>query len=335
MDKVIKYFKGKVKSVDSVKKTATVVISDETKDRYDERVLVSSFKSMKKSFMKHPVLLSSHMYHGLQNQIGKFLKLSIDEDAKEVVGEIEYFVGLGNPEADWAWVLAEKGIAAFSIGFIPKIWKSYSEEERNKNGGVWRDYEEIELLETSQVLIPANPSALQKGFGDNEADNLFLKELQDILQSEDNIREDGITWEEKKEVEEKEIPKEEGTMLAAIKEMKDMISSRLDAIDKEIAELKGLVETYEHEFDMFQESFEAFTLKMIPKEVVPETTVEQTVTVPETEKEIEIPEEVMGEEKLAELKSVLFGAQISEEDQIMSIFKEMNEEIKKSLSVQS
>ncbi len=171
MEKTVKFFRGKVRSVDPTKFTAAVVISDESKDRYDERVLVSSFTKTKKEFMKHPVLLSSHAYRGLMNQIGMFEKLTIDSVAKEVVGKVKWFVGEGNPEADWGFKLVEKGIAAFSIGFIPKTWKDYSDDERVKNGGVRRDYEDIELLETSQVLVPANPAALQKSFDDDEHEN--------------------------------------------------------------------------------------------------------------------------------------------------------------------
>ena len=175
-EKVTKYFLGKVRSVDPKTFTAEVVISDETKDRYDERVLVSSFTKTKKEFMKHPVLLSSHAYRGLMNQLGVFESIKIDNEAKEVIAKPKWFVNEGNPEADWGWKLAEKGVAAFSIGFIPKKAITYDEEARAKNGGIWRDFEEIELLEVSQVLIPANPSALQKSFGDTK-DDLFLSEL--------------------------------------------------------------------------------------------------------------------------------------------------------------
>jgi hypothetical protein len=202
MDKVTKYFIGKVRSVDSKNFTAEVVISDETKDRYDERVLVQSFKKTKKEFMKHPVLLSSHAYRGLMNQIGMFESLKIDDTAKEVVAKAKWFVGEGNPEADWGWKLAEHGIAAFSIGFIPKKTIRYDEETREKNGGIWCDYEEIELLETSQVLIPANPSALQKSFGDVDKDDLFLMKLSekiyDTFKNLDAEDDKGVVWEEKK-----------------------------------------------------------------------------------------------------------------------------------------
>jgi hypothetical protein len=173
-EKIIKYFRAQVKSVDKEKHTAEVVISDETLDRYKERVMVQSFNGTIKDFMKHPVLLSSHAYRGLLNQIGIFEEVHVDEESKQVVATPKWFAGEGNPEADWGWKLAEKGLAAFSIGFIPKKYKSYDEEERESAGGSCRDYTEIELLEASQVLVPANPAALQKDF--DEAKDPFLRD---------------------------------------------------------------------------------------------------------------------------------------------------------------
>jgi len=181
-NKKIKYFKAKVRSIDPTKYTAEVVISSEVLDRHGERVLASSFKKTIKSFMEHPVLLSSHAYRGLMNQIGEFEKIKIE--GNEVVARPKWYVGEGNPEADWGWKLAEKGIAAFSIGFIPVSYVEHNDEESKKHDGSRCDYTEIELLETSQVLIPANPSALQRSFDSGvvskemeEEIQLFLKEL--------------------------------------------------------------------------------------------------------------------------------------------------------------
>lgn len=201
-EKGIKYFKAKVKSFDEKTHTATVVISDETKDRYDERVLVNSFTDTIPKFMEHAVLLSSHAYRGLMNQIGQFLNIAIDQVSKEVVATAEWFVGKGNPEADWGWFLATKGIAAFSIGFIPKVWKDYSEDERSANGGIWTDYEKIELLETSQVLVPANPSALQKHFGTQGYDeDPFIRDIMLLVKEKVMSKDvsDGIDWDNEEE----------------------------------------------------------------------------------------------------------------------------------------
>jgi len=217
-----KYFIGKVRSVDPKTFTAEVVISDETKDRYDERVKVDAFKKTKKDFMKHPVLLSSHAYRGLMNQLGMFTNIKIDEEKREVIATPKWFVGEGNAEADWGWKLAEHGIAAFSIGFIPKKTVNYDEETRAKNGGIWCDYEDIELLEVSQVLIPANPSALQKSFGKIEDNDLFMKELSEKIFSvfKDSEEKDHVQWEEKEEKEKAGLSEEEQKNLDKIENKK-------------------------------------------------------------------------------------------------------------------
>ena len=188
-DMVVKFFRGKVKSIDEATHSAEVVISSEVKDRYRERVLLSAFnKKTIKEYMEHNVLLSSHAYRGLMNQIGEIQKISPDEETREVIAKPAWFVGLGNPESDWGWVLAQKGIAAFSIGFRPKTTKEYSADETAKNGGIYCDYEDIELLEVSQVLVPANPSALQKSF-DSETDPIAKDYYEEILKLSSELRE--------------------------------------------------------------------------------------------------------------------------------------------------
>jgi hypothetical protein len=179
MSKITKFFRGKVRSIDPVKFTAEVVITDETVDRYKEIVRVDAMKKAKGAFMEHPILLSSHNYRGLTNQIGHFEKLKVDQEKKEVLAYPKYYVGEGNPEADWGWKLVEKGIAAFSIGFISKKFKEFTDEERKENGNAYGAYEEIELLEVSQVLIPANPSALQKSFDSatEQGEKDFIQEI--------------------------------------------------------------------------------------------------------------------------------------------------------------
>jgi len=69
--------------------------------------------------------------------------------------------------------LAEKGIAAYSVGFIPikaetLDWDKYEEAKKKGKKVARRIYKEVELLETSQVIIPANPSALQRSIDDGD-----------------------------------------------------------------------------------------------------------------------------------------------------------------------
>lgn len=343
MEKVTKYFHSSVRSVDKEKKQVTVVISDETKDRYDERILVSSFSKTIKPFMEHPVLLSSHSYRGLTNQIGRFLNIKIDKDKKEVVGEVEWFTDLGNPEADWGWKLAEKGVAAFSIGFIPKKSITYDEEARAKNGGIWRDFEEIELLEVSQVLIPANPSALQKSFGDTK-DDLFLSELSaKILEVfKDNKPEEileEVKWEEPDITDKATDPPPEKKVDDEIVEEKkhvDMnVTVNCDELKKVLEDFVGEFKEIKDTITEFKEFIASLKKEVKPEEIKaePEPAPEVKVDPPET-KEIE---DTLGEEKMAELRSSLFGDDKISGSNMKDLevaFTKMTEEMKGLFSTQ-
>lgn len=169
-----KTFVGHIKAttVDSEKHTVEVVMSDETLDRYDEVVCVDGWDL--RDYRKHPVLLSSHSYHGLLSQIGKALWIKVIDG--ELVAKLQYFVGEGNPEADWAWKLIEKGIAAYSVGFSVDEWTRPGDDEYPELLDKWQAaktgrkkkaprvfFTKQSLLENSQVLVPANPSGLMKG----------------------------------------------------------------------------------------------------------------------------------------------------------------------------
>lgn len=170
MSKLIrKIFPSAVRSVDTERKIVETVMSDETLDRYDEVIQVSAYKKTLKSFMKHPVLLSSHDYGDLRSQIGEWIKVWID--GKQLVGRAKYYYGEGNPEADWGFKLAERGIAAYSVGFIDIdsesiSWEEYLKAKEEGKKVARRTYKEVELLETSQVVVPANPAALQRSLED-------------------------------------------------------------------------------------------------------------------------------------------------------------------------
>jgi len=175
MKPIRKFFTGAVRAVNKDRFTVDAVMSDETKDRYDEVIKADAWKKRLGTFKKHAVLLSSHEYRGLRNQIGMWEKVWVEDHA--LMGRAKYFVNEGNPEADWAFKLAEKGIAAFSVGFIAHEYESLPYEDWEKNKKLPRRvYTDVELLETSQVTIPANPSALMKAsFGDDFLD--FEKDL--------------------------------------------------------------------------------------------------------------------------------------------------------------
>ncbi len=158
----VKFVTATTKVLDEDKGTVSAVFSTEAKDR-DGDIIRQSFWDLK-TFRTHNVLLSSHNYRGLTNQIGE-LSVSVDRQAKELKGVATYYKDAGNQEADWGWELAKRGKAAYSVGFVPDMEKAVKLED---SSDWWPNYEfkGQELLEISQVTIPSNPEALQlaKGF---------------------------------------------------------------------------------------------------------------------------------------------------------------------------
>lgn len=162
-------FRGKTRSVDTEKFTVDATVSDESLDRYREVILADAWTKGLKQYKAHPVLLSSHKYSDLTAQIGVGERIKVEN--AELVTRFKYFVGEGNPQADWGFKLAEKGLAAFSVGFIPKsemTEEELAEYSKGRKDAPRRVYKEVELLEISQVLIPANANALQKGVEDED-----------------------------------------------------------------------------------------------------------------------------------------------------------------------
>ena len=160
MDKVVKFIRAEVRSVNDKDFTIETVISNKEVDRDGDIVQPDAFKKRLKSYKAHPVLLSSHSYNDLRKQIGEAKDIKITDD--EVIAKFKYYVGEGNPEADWAWVLAQKGVASFSIGFIGHNFDWITEKDKEGNERtIGRRFTDAELLETSQVLVPSNRGALQ------------------------------------------------------------------------------------------------------------------------------------------------------------------------------
>mgnify|MGYP001575531066 CR=1 FL=1 len=155
METIYKTFRAELKEPDEDGSLNMFIpVSTASMDRDSEVIEPAAFKKTIPKFMKHPVLVASHDYRDLTNQIGEWTKLKITDEGIE--GKPKYYVGMGNEQADWAYKLAQKGVAAFSIGFIPKEWEDGDGQKSPR-----RTYKEVELLEISQVIIPSNREAIQ------------------------------------------------------------------------------------------------------------------------------------------------------------------------------
>jgi hypothetical protein len=211
MTPISKQFRAVVKEINKDTFTAVVCVSTNSVDRDGDIVEPKSIINRLQSYKNQPVLLSSHRTDNLMRQIGKAVR------GPEVIGnsievEFQWFVGDGNPEADWGFKLAQKGIAAFSIGFIPYAWEDSKELQ---SAGVYRKFTDIELLEISQVLVPSNRDAVtaRREFAEG-----MEKEMLELCVKE-------MKWEEKKPAE----------VAPEIKALMD----KIDALSKTVEELKA------------------------------------------------------------------------------------------------
>ena len=155
-----KFIKAETKILDEKEGIIRAVVSTESVDRDGDIIRQDGWDL--RHFERHPVLLSSHNYRGLTNQIGEWTKMEVVD--KELVGEARYYIGQGNPEADWGFFLAGRDKAAFSVGFMPDMDTA---KELSTNGKTSYEFKGQELLEVSQVTVPSNRQSLQamKGLG--------------------------------------------------------------------------------------------------------------------------------------------------------------------------
>jgi len=160
-----KIYRAEIKGVDEEAATVTAVVSTEAPDRDGDIIRVNGWDFT--NFNKHPVLLADHNYWDIKAQIGEWTEMkAIKGRNPRVEGTAKYYIGEGNEKADWAFSLAKKGMAAFSVGFIPDMAKAELIESEDGHEDFWFwgpfEFNGQELLETSQVTIPAHPDALQR-----------------------------------------------------------------------------------------------------------------------------------------------------------------------------
>jgi uncharacterized protein (UPF0147 family) len=150
----------------------TATISDETRDRYGDRILVAGWDL--KDYDKNPVLLFGHDYesfsvgHALdifKENAGKAAKAKGKKKARPRLRGT-FLWSRANPEARILKELyADGDMRAFSVGFIPDKFRipSNDEERDELDLGEWGVlHQKQTLLENSAVPVPANPNAVQE-----------------------------------------------------------------------------------------------------------------------------------------------------------------------------
>ncbi len=155
-----KLIRGESKLLDEDEGLVSATVSTEGKDRDGDIIRVAGWDLT--NFLKHPVLLADHNYRSLASQIGEWSDMkTVRGTPKRLDATAKFYIDDGNAQADWGFSLARRGMAAFSVGFIPDMDKAKLLEGGNEWFGPF-EFNGQEMLETSQVTIPAHPDALQR-----------------------------------------------------------------------------------------------------------------------------------------------------------------------------
>lgn len=109
------------------------------------------------NYRKNPVVLWAHMHSMLP--VGRAPEVKVD--GKRLKAAIEYTPDGEVPFNDTVRRLTLAGyLKATSVGFNPFEWEPSQDEDRKGPFGPGFDFKRHELLEFSQVPVPANPEAL-------------------------------------------------------------------------------------------------------------------------------------------------------------------------------
>lgn len=163
------FLKVKEDTINDEEHSVTAVVSDDSVDFHHEAIALEAWqpKDLKAFLNNGGMFLSRHdmgwISPTLMSQIGFISKVWVDKKTKQVLAKFNWLAGKGNQEADWGWVLASLGTAAFSVGVAVL---SYKEEEITEHEWIsyskaFRTYLKVSLKEVSQVLFPANNNARQ------------------------------------------------------------------------------------------------------------------------------------------------------------------------------
>jgi hypothetical protein len=168
MRKITKLFKTLPTSINDTDKTVVFKISDGKPDRQGEIVDQKSWDFTE--YMDNPILIASHKSDDLVNGLGTCEELWYEDAEDATYGRFK-FATAANEKALLAWNLLKAGVLrTVSVGFIS--------EKTEYDDGVATLYGN-KLLETSCVLVPANPRAIALSFREgsiNRKDAEWLKE---------------------------------------------------------------------------------------------------------------------------------------------------------------
>ncbi|SIR06680.1 phage prohead protease, HK97 family/phage major capsid protein, HK97 family,TIGR01554 [Rhizobium sp. RU35A] len=125
--------------------------SDDAVARDNHRILSGAWRLA--NFLRNPVFLWAH--DAQQPPIGRVVE--IGETGGVLAGTVEYATADLNPLAETIFRMVKEGyLSATSVSWNPINWRLAN--DRDRPGGV--DFETVDLMEISQVPVPALPTAL-------------------------------------------------------------------------------------------------------------------------------------------------------------------------------
>ncbi|WP_407107249.1 HK97 family phage prohead protease [Rhodococcus aetherivorans] len=226
MTKKIKLFNTKPKSVDEENKTVRFRISDDSVDRYGERVEQSSWNF--KNFLKNPILLWGHNPYDAENVLGTVSDLSVEDDGTYATAHFDEDI---NPKAALIFKQILKGtLRTVSVGFVPHTIDTEDDIPVLKDN---------ELLELSVVAIPANPNAIAL---DYKAGNLSRNDATWLMKS---MRDEAIRIEQQL----KDAPEGQEKQVEEVISKLDTALEAIEATSTKLAELDTKFESVSTELE--------------------------------------------------------------------------------------
>jgi hypothetical protein len=161
MKPVIKYSGPEARSYDEKTRTIWHRISKEITDRMGDIVRIDGLDL--KNFKKKPAVLYGHLYQEVDPLPIIAENIGFDKKGDELWAGTQFLdtKEISDPKLKYLindlWYLNKKKLMGWSIGFVPLDWEALKDKDGKETG--W-DFKSGELLEYSNVIIPANQAAV-------------------------------------------------------------------------------------------------------------------------------------------------------------------------------
>ncbi|MGR6521622.1 HK97 family phage prohead protease [Rhodococcus erythropolis] len=235
MEKKLKLYTTTIKSIDDENKSIRFRISDDSIDRYGEKVDQSWNL---KNFLKNPVGLWNHKSYNVEPEdvLGQWSDIKTEDDG--TYGTLTFDVDI-NPKALTVFnQYVKRTLRCVSVGFIPHSME-------------WEDdtpvLKDNELLEVSCVPIPANANAVALALKDG---SLNTKDAQWMLRSmrdgaaelQEQLNKNKPEEGEEKHVEEvKTQLKDLSDLIVNLGEQFSALDTKIETVSGELTEVKSTV----------------------------------------------------------------------------------------------